>query len=88
MVEGIKDWYKGKNIFITGASGFLGVIFLEKLLRTVPDHGDIYLLLREKKGKKAQERIEEIKKNSVFEKLFETISPDEVIMAILITAIQ
>lgn len=75
---GVQSWFNGKNIFITGASGFLGVALLEKILRTLPNHGDIYLMLREKKGKAIQERIDEIKKNSVFEKLYETRSADQV----------
>lgn len=74
----VRDWYKGKNIFISGASGFLGVSLLEKLIRTVPDIGTIYILLRPKRGKKIEERLEEIKKNSVFEKLYETKSAEEV----------
>lgn len=74
----VRDWYKGKNLFITGASGFLGVSLLEKLLRTIPDVGTIYILLRPKRGKKIEERLEEIKKNSVFEKLYETKSAEEV----------
>lgn len=74
----VRDWYKEKNLFITGASGFLGVCLLEKLLRTIPDIGTIYILLRPKRGKKIEERLDEIKKNSVFEKLYETKSAEEV----------
>lgn len=76
----VRDWYKNKNIFITGASGFLGVSLLEKLIRTIPDIGTIYILLRPKRGKKIEERLDEIKKNSVFEKLYETKSAEEVII--------
>lgn len=65
----LREFYAGKDIFITGATGFLGVCLLEKILRTIPDHGDIYLLMRPKKGKEIAERLEEIKKNSVFQRL-------------------
>lgn len=75
---GVQGWYAGKNIFITGATGFLGVTLLEKILRTVPDVGDVYLLLRPKKGKDINERLEDIKKNSVFDKLYETESVEKV----------
>lgn len=78
-MDGLQNWFNDKNIFITGASGFLGVALLEKILRTIPNHGDIYLMLREKKGKAIDERIDDIKKNSVFEKLYETGKADEVI---------
>ncbi|XP_060533363.1 putative fatty acyl-CoA reductase CG8306 [Cylas formicarius] len=67
--ENLKTFYSGKNIFITGGTGFVGVCLLEKILRCIPDHGDIYLLVRPKKGKEISERLEEIKKNSVFERL-------------------
>jgi fatty acyl-CoA reductase len=33
----VKEFYRGKNILITGVTGFLGKVILEKLLRTCPD---------------------------------------------------
>lgn len=74
----VQEWYARKNIFITGASGFLGICLLEKMLRTIPELGDVYLLLRPKKDKGVQDRLEEIKKNLVFEKLYESRSVDKV----------
>lgn len=74
----VGNWYAKKNLFITGGSGFLGVCLLEKLLRTIPDIGDIYLLLRPKKGKEIDQRLNEIKKNSVFEHLLEEKSVEQV----------
>lgn len=73
----LKTWYKNKNIFITGSTGFLGICLLEKILRCIPEAGNIYLLLRPKKDKDINERLEEIKKNLVFEKLFEIKSVEE-----------
>ena len=70
-IEGLKQFYAGKNIFITGATGFLGLCLLEKILRTIPDHGEIYLLIRPKRGKEINERLEEVKKNSVFERVLQ-----------------
>ncbi len=35
----VKDYYRGKNILITGCTGFLGKIILEKLLYSCPDCG-------------------------------------------------
>ncbi|XP_018571923.1 putative fatty acyl-CoA reductase CG8306 [Anoplophora glabripennis] len=75
---GVRGFYSGKNLFITGASGFLGICLLEKILRTIPDHGDIYLLLRPKKGKEIAERLEEIKKNQVFEVVLKEKSVEKV----------
>ncbi|XP_043643134.1 putative fatty acyl-CoA reductase CG8306 [Drosophila teissieri] len=67
----ITDFYAGRNVFITGATGFVGVTIVEKLLRDVPNVGTLYLLMRAKKGKNVQERLEELKKNSVFDKFKE-----------------
>ncbi|EDV55733.1 putative fatty acyl-CoA reductase CG8306 [Drosophila erecta] len=67
----VTDFYAGRNVFITGATGFVGVTIVEKLLRDVPNVGTLYLLMRAKKGKNVQERLEELKKNSVFDKFKE-----------------
>lgn len=40
------DSLTGKSILITGATGFVGKVVLEKLLRTVPGIERIYLLIR------------------------------------------
>ncbi|XP_044261531.1 putative fatty acyl-CoA reductase CG5065 [Tribolium madens] len=53
----ITEFFRGKNIFITGGSGFVGKVLVEKLLRSCPDLANIYLLMREKKGKSLEERI-------------------------------
>lgn len=65
MVSNVTDFYNGKTIFLTGGSGFLGASLIEKLLRSFPDLKNIYVLLRPKKGKQIEERLEELKKNSV-----------------------
>jgi alcohol-forming fatty acyl-CoA reductase len=61
----IQNYYKGCGIFITGATGFLGMGLVEKLLRCCPDSGKIYLLVRPKKGKAIEERLEDVVKNKV-----------------------
>lgn len=59
VMQGIKEWYAGKKIFITGGTGFVGKIIIEKLLRSCPDVGPIYLLMRTKDGKDSSLRFEE-----------------------------
>lgn len=54
----IQEFYHGKNVLITGASGFMGKILLEKLLRSCPTVGNVFLLLRTKKGEAPAQRIE------------------------------
>lgn len=84
--KGLPNFYENKNIFITGGSGFLGVCLLEKILRTIPNHGDIYLLMRPKRGKQIQERLETIKTNSVFEELLKEKSVEEVFRKVKVIA--
>ena len=46
----VLEFYKGKIIFITGTSGFLGKVILEKCLRVLTDVEKIFLLIRSKSG--------------------------------------
>ena len=46
----IKEFYSGKNILLTGVTGFLGKVLLEKILRSIPDVGTIYILVRAKRN--------------------------------------
>ena len=57
-MAGIIQFFEGKNIFVTGASGFLGKVLLEKLLRSCPYVGNIFVLVRPKKGKEPSERVQ------------------------------
>lgn len=56
----IQEFYTGQSIFITGGTGFLGKLIIEKLLRSCPSLSVIYLLVRPKKGKDSHERTEEL----------------------------
>ncbi|XP_055387561.1 fatty acyl-CoA reductase wat-like [Condylostylus longicornis] len=50
----IKDYFKGKSVLLTGGLGFLGQLYVEKLLRS--DVKEIFLVARDKKGKTAEQR--------------------------------
>lgn len=62
---------RGKHVLITGTSGFLGKVVLEKLIRTVPDIGGIHLLIRgNARHPDARDRfLNEVACSSVFERL-------------------
>ncbi|KZY58586.1 hypothetical protein A3752_11610 [Oleiphilus sp. HI0081] len=64
----VKETLKGKNILITGCTGFLGKVVLEKIIRSTPDVASIHLLIRgNARYNSAQERLEqEVLSSSVF----------------------
>lgn len=56
----VSEFYNGKTIFITGGTGFMGKVLLEKLLRACPGVFKIFLLIRPKRGQHAKERLHEL----------------------------
>lgn len=46
----ISDWFSNQSVFITGGTGFMGKILISKLLLSCPDIGDIFIVIRKKKG--------------------------------------
>lgn len=68
----IVDFYAGQELFVTGATGFLGKSFLEKLLYSCPDIKRIYLLLRPKRGHAVEKRLTDLKKDLVFDRIKST----------------
>ncbi|XP_018571925.1 fatty acyl-CoA reductase 1-like, partial [Anoplophora glabripennis] len=65
----VAELYKDKTLFITGGTGFVGKVLVEKLLRSCGDLKKILLLVRTKKDKKPQERIREIMNGPLFDML-------------------
>ena len=61
-LNSIQKFYAGKTIFITGASGFMGKVLLEKLLYSCSDVQEILILMRPKRGISGKERVENFKK--------------------------
>ncbi|EFA05205.1 fatty acyl-CoA reductase 1 [Tribolium castaneum] len=64
----ISQLFKDQNILITGATGFLGKVLVEKFLRCT-EVKKLYLLVRSKKGKNPQERLDELYSNMLFDVL-------------------
>ncbi len=68
----VREFYRDKVLFITGATGFLGKALVEKILRTLPEVHRVYLLVRGKRlpdgsWLTAQERVwKELFRSAIF----------------------
>lgn len=66
----ITEALAGKTLLVTGSTGFLGKSVVEKLLRSVPDVGRIYLAIRSSARRPAGERLQrEILSSPAFARL-------------------
>ncbi|XP_046382880.1 putative fatty acyl-CoA reductase CG5065 [Ischnura elegans] len=65
----IPEFFSGRSVFITGATGFVGKALVEKLLRSCPEIATVYVLIRTKRGLDAAARHAEFLKNPVFERV-------------------
>ncbi|XP_054929453.1 putative fatty acyl-CoA reductase CG5065 isoform X3 [Dermacentor andersoni] len=65
----IAQFYQDQVVFLTGGTGFIGKVLLEKLLRSCPGVKQVYLLVRGKSGEGPEARLETMLKSKVFERL-------------------
>lgn len=65
----IPEFYAGKNVFLTGGTGFIGKVVIEKLLRSCPNVKGIYCLVRPKRGKTTEERMKAMLQDKVYDKI-------------------
>ncbi|XP_024226959.1 putative fatty acyl-CoA reductase CG5065 [Bombus impatiens] len=56
-VASVSAWFQGRNVFVTGGSGFMGKVLIYKLLLSCHDLGNIYVLVRKKKDVDPQSRL-------------------------------
>lgn len=56
----IPKLYTDRSVFITGGTGFMGKVLVEKLLRSCPGIKNIYLLIRPKKGQETTARLNDL----------------------------
>jgi thioester reductase-like protein len=60
----------GKRILLIGVTGFIGKVWLEHLLRSVPDVEKVYLLIRRQRSTSARRRFEKmVEESPVFDPL-------------------
>ncbi|XP_032590860.1 putative fatty acyl-CoA reductase CG5065 isoform X2 [Drosophila grimshawi] len=65
----VQEYYKDKTVFITGASGFMGKVLLEKLLYSCHSLKEVIIICRPKRGKTPESRLEEMFKLPIFQRL-------------------
>jgi fatty acyl-CoA reductase len=53
----IKNFYRGKTVLVTGTTGFVGKVLLEKLIRTFTDVKCIYLMIRPRPNISPKQRM-------------------------------
>lgn len=60
MTTTMDEFYAGKSVFVTGATGFMGKVLLEKMLRCLPSLEKIYILTRAKRGVLPEDRAKKM----------------------------
>ncbi|KAK7595553.1 hypothetical protein V9T40_013378 [Parthenolecanium corni] len=65
----VQEFFRDTTVFLTGGTGFLGQVLIEKLLRCCPHINKIYVLVRVKMNKSAAERFETILQDPLFDRL-------------------
>ena len=71
----IRDYFEGKEVLVTGATGLVGRVLIEKILRDLPEVGRLHVLIRPNAGRSggsgsAQRRLEqEILGSTAFDRL-------------------
>ncbi len=73
----IRRAYTGRHVLLTGASGFLGKVWLVMMLDHIPEIERIYILIRPKARRPARKRFEKMVASSpAFKPLHEKFGPE------------
>ncbi|XP_062512812.1 putative fatty acyl-CoA reductase CG5065 [Corticium candelabrum] len=65
----ISSFYDEQSVFVTGATGFVGKVLIEKLLRCSAKLKAMYVLVRPQRGKTAKQRTADMLTDRVFDHL-------------------
>ncbi|XP_055836424.1 putative fatty acyl-CoA reductase CG8306 [Episyrphus balteatus] len=63
------SWLDGKKILLTGATGYLGKVICEKLLRECLGISKLYILVRSQENANFDERIVRFKNDAIFDRV-------------------
>uniref|UniRef100_A0A0P6D5V9 Fatty acyl-CoA reductase n=1 Tax=Daphnia magna TaxID=35525 RepID=A0A0P6D5V9_9CRUS len=75
----IADFFADRSVFITGSTGFVGKVLVEKLLRACPKIKRLYLLMRTSSSKDIATRRRELINNQVFAWLDQPSALDKIV---------
>ncbi|XP_046383094.1 putative fatty acyl-CoA reductase CG5065 [Ischnura elegans] len=67
----IPAFFAGKTVLVTGGTGFMGKVLLEKMLRSCPEVRRIYVIMRPKRGKEVGARLQDLVHSQVFDRVKE-----------------
>ncbi|XP_053685653.1 fatty acyl-CoA reductase wat-like [Sabethes cyaneus] len=64
----VLEFYRDSTVLITGASGFVGQVLLEKIFRTL-EVRKVYVMIRSKRNVNAEERLGKLLQGQLFERI-------------------
>ncbi|XP_001601942.1 putative fatty acyl-CoA reductase CG5065 [Nasonia vitripennis] len=71
----IPEWFGGRQVMVTGGTGFMGKVLLSKLLMSCPNVDTIYVVIREKRNQSSKTRLLQLIQEEPFRLLREN-NPD------------
>lgn len=69
----VQQFYSGQTVFVTGGSGFMGKVLIEKLLFACPELLAVHVLMRPKRGKAVETRLDDMFKLPVSKNIYNTL---------------
>lgn len=75
----ISEFYRDRSIFITGVTGFVGKVLLEKLMRSCSNLKTIYVLMRAKDGQDPRQRLDQLFNLQMFNRVKNTSTLTKVV---------
>lgn len=80
----LREIYRGRNVFILGATGFVGKVLLSMLLHRFPEIGRVYVMVRHGSGTTSEDRFwQQVVTSPTFNPLREKYGSDEALRAFL-----